>query len=454
MALTDAKEVPARRPLFRLPARLQTWLASEHAPAQRIAGAAFVIRVASAAIVFASQILLARWMGSSEFGLYVYAWTWLLVVGDIIHLGLPLTAQRHIPEYTQQNALDRLRGFLLGSRWLTFAMGTGVAVFGAMLVRSFESSLGQQSMPLYLACVALPFYTFSNMLDGMARSFNWINVALVPPYVLRPLILIAATAVAYASGVSTDASTAMGALAFATWTTALLQLVLLSRRIGQTVQKGPRTYDFNHWLRIAFPVLTVWAFYTLLTYTDVLVLKQFRPAGEVAHYYAASKTLALVAFIYFSVAAAVGHRFTALHVAGDREALAALVANVVRWTFWPSLAATALVLALGRPLLGLFGPQFVEAYPYMFVLALGLLARAAVGPAERLLNMLGEQRRCALIYATAFAANLAGCLALAPRFGAMGVAAATAGAIVIESSLLFLVARRRLGLHLFVWRPT
>ena len=51
------------------------------------------------------------------------------------------------------------------------------------------------------------------------------------------------------------------------------------------------------WLTIALPILAVWDFYTLLTTTDVLVLQQFRPADEVAHYYAASKTLTLVTFV-------------------------------------------------------------------------------------------------------------------------------------------------------------
>ena len=55
----------------------------------------------------------------------------------------------------------------------------------------------------------------------------------------------------------------------------------------------------------------------LLTYTDILVLRQFRPPEEVAHYYAAAKILALVTFIHFSVSAAVSHRFAAHHVAGD-----------------------------------------------------------------------------------------------------------------------------------------
>jgi len=79
------------------------------------------------------------------------------MVGDIIHLGLPLTAQRIVPEYTQRNDLDGLRGFLLGSRWIVFAAATVVAVLGAFAAQALERSLDVGTiMPLYLACVALP----------------------------------------------------------------------------------------------------------------------------------------------------------------------------------------------------------------------------------------------------------------------------------------------------------
>ena len=91
----------------------------------------------------------------------------------------------------------------------------------------------------------------------------------------------------------------------------------------------------------------------------------------------------------------------------------------------------------------------------MFVLAVGLLARAAVGPAERLLTMVGQQRICAVAYAGALAVNLIGCFcAGAKPYGGMGVAAATSAAFVVESALLFWIAKRRLGLHLFVWKPS
>src|SRR6476646_9210271 len=159
MALTDTPKITASGYAVGLEPRLRAWLSGEHAAAQRMAGMAFVIRVSGAVVIFLSQILLARWMGGVEFGIYVYAWTWLQMIGDIIHLGLPLTAQRTIPEYTQRNDLDRLRGFLIGSRWIVFAAATMVAILGALAVHGLEQSLDRGTiMPLYLACVALVLY--------------------------------------------------------------------------------------------------------------------------------------------------------------------------------------------------------------------------------------------------------------------------------------------------------
>ena len=322
------------------------------------------------------------------------------------------------------------------------------------MVHAIEGELDQHViMPLYLACVAMPFYTLSFMLDGVSRSYDWIALALMPHSLLRPVLILALIAGAHAAGFPINATTAMLATAIAIWTTALGQLLVLNNRLANTVAPGARAYDIRGWFKTSLPIIAVWGIYSLLTTTDVLVLKQFRPADEVAHYYAASKTLTLVTFVYFAVAASAAHRFAAYHVAGDKDGLARFAAITIRWIFWPSLAAVSLMLALGKPMLWLFGPGFVEAYPVMFVLAIGLLARATVGPGERLLTMVGQQRVCAVAYAGAFAVNLTGCLVLAGPYGGMGVAAATSAAFVVEAALLFLIARRRLGLHLFIWRP-
>src|SRR5690606_19732633 len=101
------------------------------------------------------------------------------------------------------------------------------------------------------------------------------------------------------------------------------------------------------------------------------------------------------------------------------------LAHAIKWTFWPSLAATLALLAVGKPMLWLFGPDFTEGHGIMFLLAVGLLARSAIGPVERLLNMLGHQGICAAVYAAAFVLNLVMCFVLIPRMGAKGAAIST-----------------------------
>ncbi len=87
LAVTGSEDVrsPAALSIAGAARRVRAWLAddSDRSLAQRIAGAAFLIRVASAgARSIVSQVLLARWMGSFEFGVYVYVWTWVLLIGD------------------------------------------------------------------------------------------------------------------------------------------------------------------------------------------------------------------------------------------------------------------------------------------------------------------------------------------------------------------------------------
>ena len=450
--VTAEGRLAAMTGLVDLRRRLAGLRLGQHLAAQRIAFTAFGIRIASGAIMFASQALIARWLGSSQFGTFVYVWTWLLVAGDLVHLGLPLTAQRFVPEYKHAQSSELLRGYLSGSRWLTFATGSAAALVAALVVHSTASHFESSLVTLfYLACAALPAYGLTFMSDGLARSYNWIGLALLPAYVLRPVILIAAVAGLHAAGVTLDAITVMSILAGAAWLSALVQVLQFNRRLKAAVAAGAKRYDLRRWLATALPMILVWGLYALLTSTDVLVLKQFRPPEEVAHYYAAAKSVALVSFIYFAVAATSAHRFTTYHVAGDHGGLARLATSSVRWVFWPSLALSVPLIVFGHTILGLFGPDFVAGYPVMVILAIGQLARASIGPAERVVNMLGQQRRCAFAYAVAFAFNIAACLLLAPVYGAIGAAMATAGAFVIESALLYMIARRGLGLHMFVW---
>jgi len=438
----------------RVVARLQSILAdrSDSRIAQLVAGKVFLVRVGSALLALVSQVLLARWMGSSEFGVFIYAWTWVLMIGAISDVGLSSAARRFIPEYTELKSFDRLRGFLSGSRWLAFAIATGIGTVGLLTVNLLTPWLDQFAIvPLYLTCLTIPIYGLVQVQAGIAQSYDWPSLAFMPFYIWRQLALTVLMGIAWLVAVPTGAVTAMIIAVATTWAVTIGQSVVLNRRLRNKVPAGAKRYEVGAWFATSLPIFVVEGFYLLLTYVDIIALEQFRSPHDVAVYYAGARLLAIVAFVYFAIAGATTHKFTEYHVAGDRQRLAAFFSETIRWTFWPSVIACGAILIFGRPLLSLFGAGFEAGYDVMFILAVGMLARAAVGPAERLLNMLGERRQCAIVYATAFAINLTLCVVLIPHIGIEGAAAATSTALVVESTMLYVVARRRLGLHVFVF---
>jgi O-antigen/teichoic acid export membrane protein len=453
VAVMDAP--PEVAPPMGLIARLRllfTGGSNEAFVTKRLAGTIFAIRVASAALAYLAQILLARWMGGAEYGTYVYVWTWVLLLGSVMDLGISTSAQKIIPEYRARDEQALLRGFLTGSRWVAFLVAALVSLALAGLVKALSPWIDPEAiLPLYIGCLTLPAFVVANTQDGIARSHDWMRLGLMPQFIARQGLIIGLTAGAFVLGIHLGASAAMLASAAAVWIAMTGQMLVLNRRLDAQVAPGPKAYDFRGWLAVSLPILLVEGFYLMLSYTDVLVLQQFRPSEEVGVYYAVIKTLALVSFIHYAMSATTAHRFAEYNAAGERERLSAYVAHAIKWTFWPSLAATALLLLFGKPLLWLFGPRFVGGYEIMFIAAIGLVGRAAIGPVERLLNMLGHQNVCAAAYAVAFVMNVVLCVVLVPRFGGHGAAAATSISLVLETVLLFWIVRRRLGLHVLAF---
>lgn len=422
--------------------------------AGRLSLIAFVVRVASAAIVFLSQVLLARWMGSFDYGIYVLVWTAIVILGVLACFGFNTSINRFIPEFIHTSRSDELRGVIFASRMFVLCASSAVALFGLGLLWAFADFVEPYYvLPFAMALVALPIISLSAALEGIARGNDWGMLALVPVFVVRPLLILALMGAMVLAGWQANAVSAVMAALVATFLTTLYQLHAVTGAAEAAAGPGPRKIEMRLWLAISLPIFLGEGFFFLLSNVDVLMVGYFLEPDDVAFYFAAVKTLALVHFVYFAIKAGAAQRYSQYAHSGELEMLAIFARKTAAWTFWPSLGAGLAMLVIGKPLLSLFGEGFGEGYPLLFVLVLGVVARASVGPADSVLAMTGHQRACAVVYAVTLVVALALNALLIPLLGLWGAAIATATTMVFEALLVTFVIHAKLGFVMFVFWP-
>ncbi len=424
----------------------------ETARAQRRALIAFVIRVLSAAIAFVSQIVLARLMGEFEYGIFAFVWVLVVLAGNLSCLGFHTSVIRFLHQHKARGETASVRGLNLAVRLIAVLSASAVAGIGFLFLYLFGETIEPYYLvPIALALFTMPMIALGDVLDGTARSNGWTIVALSPTYLIRPTLILVFMLAALWFGAAHTAVTAMQAALAATYVTTLSQLLRLTLRLRKLYGPGPRQFEIGSWFRVSLPLFLVDGIGFLLTNADVVVVGLYLPPDQVGIYYAAAKTIVLVQFVYFSIKAAAGPRFSAIMAEEDMTSLAAFAGQTARWSFWPSLAVGLCALAAGELLLSLFGSAFTAGYWLMAILFSGILAKSLVGPGEVLLSMAGRQNLCVLLYAVTLSASIGLNMALIPRFGLTGAAMATAFAMMIEAILLHIAVRRTLGIVLFAF---
>ena len=222
--------------------------------ARRFASLAYGFRIANAGIAFLTQIALARWMGAHDFGIYIYVWTWVILLGTVTNVGLASSPQRFVPVYTERGDMDRLRGFLVGGPGSPSAWRRCVPRRRSAPCSSPAIMEPWLLVPFLLGLGCLPLFVLTEVQEGIARAYDWPVIALAPRFLVRPLLLLAIIAGLYMAGIEPDAAPAP-------WAPPSHRRgsrrpcrargpPAAPRRVGA---RAPRTHAPGEWLPIPFP---------------------------------------------------------------------------------------------------------------------------------------------------------------------------------------------------------
>jgi O-antigen/teichoic acid export membrane protein len=450
MTTIDGPRETAVTPLARL-ARLLT-SQQKLCAVLKSAAQVFAIRLLGAGVTYASMVLLARWLGSHNFGIYAYVLVIVTLLGLAFSFGFNSSGLRFVSSYLAQKKLRRLSGFLNQSYKIVLLISLLGALIGSGLVFALRDFIAPYYvLPLLVGLLCVPVWSVLNQLEATARAFGWVNIAYVPGYILRPILLISFVGGLVMFGGKADAVSTLWALIGACAGAALVQGLLVYFGTRKHLTGVKPAFHTRHWFAISLGFLIIDGFRMLLDNTDILLIGRFLDPHSVAVYFAVIRTSGLIAFVSFSVVALAVPQFAEIHSTGTRHELQKFVTNVIQLMFWPSLLAAIAMACLGPFLLSLFGPDFGMGYPTMLVVLAGLVLRSATLPVEYLLNMTGHHRDTIRVYALAALANIVLNLLLIPSFGIIGAAIGTYMAMLGGNFFLYRLVQKRLGVNAFVF---
>jgi O-antigen/teichoic acid export membrane protein len=408
----------------------------------------------SAALGYAAQLLslavLARLLGAEAYGRYALVLTWVTVLTRLGNGGADQTLLRFVAAYRVQGDWARLHGVLRWARRRTglWALGlSAVAAAGALL-------LGERLSPAtrwtFLAgCLAVILASAGQVTEYTLRALHRVAVGILPLQVLRPVGITLGALGLYLLAVPLDAPLAM-ALTLAATAASLPLLAWLRRRHlpPDTLAAAPKE-EPGEWRATAVPLLLAAAMQLALAHTDMLMLGLLSDNAQTGFYSAASRLAGAMVFGLVTVNTVLAPLFSELFATGDPSQLQRLVSRAAAGTA-AALLPVALALGLGgKWLLELFGPAFAAGYLPLLVLSAGQMVNAASGSVGYLLTMAGHPAEVSRAMALAAVLNAAGNALLIPRFGAVGAAASTAGAMILWNLVLVWRVRRLTGI-----RPT
>ena len=412
----------------------------------------FAIRVGSAGFAYGSQVLAARLMGWDAYGIFASVWVWTAMLGHTLTLGLSQGACRFVPANQAQGDLDLARGYIRAGALMTGGAALAVAGLGAaLLVLEPDLFAPAYRAPIAVALGVMPLFALQDYLEGVARSQNWIGLAIAPPYLLRQTLMMTAMVAAILLGAPPRAEVAMACMLIAAAAATALQTALLTARLRQALAAGPRSYRWRTWLGTSLPIAAIDLANAGFTFVDVIVLGALVSPAEVGIYFAATRIQQFVVFVHFAVSAATLQRYSAAQAQANSFLLAELVRRQAHLTAAATVAVGGAILVASPLLLAMFGTGLGDSIPILAVLVAGSVAASLFGPGEDLLTMLGGERLCAGITAGALIAAACLCLILVPGFGALGAAVAVALVTVVRAGILARAAGRMHGLPTPIW---
>lgn len=406
--------------------------------------------VVNQASLFGITLILARWLGTAEVGVYFQAFAVRSLLQLVCLGGMRSALTRYVALYR----VDGDDASVLGAVYL----GIGSSVAGSALVAvalwAASPFLAEQFFsepalvePLRLVAVSLPSAVLTVAALSATQGFRTMRPFSLVGLIFEPAARVVLTVVLLAAGLGLRG--AMVALVVAGVATSVIATVWLWRLLGEATKQKPR-YAVREISRFAAVSWISSVAAQGLLWVDIVLLGAFLASEEVGVYQVATRLVTVAALAVNPLNSSFAPRAADLFRRKDVALLARSYSATISWMLRISLPAFVALAVFPQELLRVFGNEYVVGSTVVLIFVWGELAEAATSSAAVVLNMAGRNLVNMLDGVAVLALNIGLNILLIPRWGIEGAAVAWTVGLVLIGALR--VTQARAVVHIFPFR--
>lgn len=409
---------------------------------EQVRGSTLLLAGRVAAMLFAllTQVLVVRALSKGEYGAFAYALSIVSAGRLLLSLGQGKILSRFLAIDSERRDYGRMFGSMLVTTVTIVVTSTLLLVTLWLsadgLVGAAVDEPGAVEVLLVLMFLA-PLEALDQVFVSLFAVFSRPREIFFRKYLLTPALRLAVVVVL----VVTEGGAALLAAGYVvTQAIGIVVYVVLLRRLlrdqGLLVHFHRRRLRFpvRRMLAFSLPTLTGELTYLSMNTGSVVLLGLYRGAADIAAYRAVFPLGRLNQYVFAS--------FVTLYLPMAARLFARADRSGTRQTYWhtavfltvlsfPVFAMTAVFARTTT--VTLFGDRYASSAAVLAVLSAGFYFNAALGFNAYTLQVYGRLRWLLVLNVGTAALNLAVCLALIPRYGALGVAAANCATLVVQN---------------------
>ena len=422
-------------------------------------------RIAAIASSFVLNLLLARSLAPSDYGVYYVVLSTMIILATVGTVGMDRVAVRFVAARKAMGDWNDVRAVIGRCLKTVLAATTVLCLLFYLLAPWFFTQVLKVPAAIALSGLMVLWLFFSTLQRQLAETFRGLNdirgATLFGGFrnngILSSvltcgaiLVLWASEAISLATVFTTTVCTSLLVVIVAAWT--------LRRRLRapEPSPKPDTDTSFREWgtLKVLYEGWPLWLaslIAVLRAQVSGWFAAGFDSAEHVALFAVADRFALLLTAPLTIVNMLLPPVVAELYARGETKRMGRVVQAVGGLASLPCIVILAVIILAGRPTLGLlFGAHYEAAYLMLIVLCIGQVAAIVTGSWQVVLPMTGLRRQTLRISAWAMLIQVICSLIGGYYAGALGVAIGASAGVIVGNILGMITAHRHLSIWTFI----